>query len=310
VALSAPTNPDATSIDFENINITWTDGDTYDLVYIAHNVTGVWHETITPVSGGVEEHLQNVGGEFVEDEWSFKMRGWATVDGFSDYSDVVSATCHSGTNSGTVSLSANTSGATAYAQTITGTVSSSGNISQTTAYAQTITGTVEVNGPASPGAISGGGTKGGGSKTLKTDYRYFLGTANGKTHLHSDEYAGDAGVVIPCQYETKDTDFADQDQKSNDQWKTVYSIKLFYEDMSADTDIVVAISTDGGATFPTSQTRTLGDGSETRKDATYYFIVTGQFFRFRVSSGSASTTFKILGMEVEYEDAGPHWDTA
>ncbi|KKK69513.1 hypothetical protein LCGC14_2933290, partial [marine sediment metagenome] len=129
-------------------------------------------------------------------------------------------------------------------------------------------------------------------------------------HIFSDTYKGDAGAIVSCQYVTKDTDFTDQDELAIDRWKTVYAVKLFYEDVFASTDIVVAISTDGGDTWPYSLSKTLGNGDESRKDATYHFIVTGQFFRFRASSGSASTTFKLLGMEVEYQDAGTHFTVA
>ncbi|KKK98029.1 hypothetical protein LCGC14_2646850, partial [marine sediment metagenome] len=83
-----------------------------------------------------------------------------------------------------------------------------------------------------------------------------------------------------------------------------------YEDISESTTMVVAISTNGGVTWPYSQSQILGTGNEKRKDADYYFIVPGQFFRFRVSNGSSDKTFKLLGLEIEYQDSGEHWDTA
>ena len=198
------------------------------------------------------------------------------------------------TVTGTINVSSSAAQVRACADTVTGTINTSANITQALAFTQTVTGTINVSANLDE------------ASTLKTDYAYYFGTTNGTTHIYSDSYKGDAGVVISCQYVTKDTDFSDQDQESNDRWKTVYAVKLFYEDMSASTDLSVSISTDGGTSW-TSQTQTLGTGDETRKDATYWFIVTGQFFRFKVFSGSASTTFKLLGMEVEYQDSGEHW---
>lgn len=145
------------------------------------------------------------------------------------------------------------------------------------------------------------------ARIIRLDYEYYFGTDTGTTHIYSDTYKGDAGVIISCQYVTKNTDFSDQDPSANDKWKTVYAVKLFYEDVFSSTDIVVAISTDGGTTWNKTQTQTLGTGDETRKDATYYFICTGQFFMFRISSGSASSFFKFLGLEIEYEYAGEHF---
>ncbi len=150
----------------------------------------------------------------------------------------------------------------------------------------------------------------GSSQSLRPTYEYYFGTDSGTVHIYSDTYKGDAGMIIACQYITKNTDFADQDNASNDRWKTVYAIKLFYEDVYADTDIVAAISTDGGVTWPYSKSQTLGNGNGARKDSVYHFIVTGQFFMFRASSGSASSFFKLLGMEIEYQDSGEHWATA
>lgn len=187
---------------------------------------------------------------------------------------------------------------TDYTDTVTATVSLTVSASSQVAYVTTATDTVTITNLLFE------------AKSLKTDYKYFLGTTGGTVHLHNEDYKGDAGVIIPCQYVTKDTDFSDQDFPSNDRWKTIYAIKLFYEDMTADTDVSVSISTDGGVTYSNSQSQVLGNGDKARKDTTFFFIMTGQFFRFMLSSGSASTTFKFLGMEIEYEDAGPHWVTA
>ena len=202
---------------------------------------------------------------------------------------------HTTTATATISTTPSASHAVDYVTTATDTVTTAPSVSHKVDFVYTATDTVGIT----PLILD--------AKTLKTDYKYFLGTGGGTIHLHNQDFKGDAGVVIPCQYVTKDTDFSSQDMPSNDRWKTVYAVKVFYEDMTANTDIVVGISTNGGVTWPYSQSRTLGTGDETRKDTTFFFIVTGQFFMFRISSGSASTTFKFLGMEIEYEDAGPHW---
>ena len=185
----------------------------------------------------------------------------------------------------------------AHTTTSTGTINVSSSATHAVAYSQTVTGTINVS------AIALDAT------TIKTDYGYYFGTDNGTIHLTSDSYKGDAGVIIPCQYITKDTDFADQDQQSNDRWKTIYGVKVFYEDMTANTQLTVGISTDGGVTYE-SRAQTLGTGNEKRKDTTFYFIITGQFFRFKISNGSSDGTFKLLGMEVEYQDSGEHWTIA
>jgi len=204
-----------------------------------------------------------------------------------------------------------------YSDTVTGTIEVSSSASHLAAYSDTSTGTIEVSGSSSDSAGFADTSTGtinvtsniGSAQTIRNDYAYYLGTDNGTIHETSSEFKGDAGVVIPCTYITKDTDFSDQNQPMNDRWKTVYAVKVFYEDMYSSTAITVGISTDGGTTWST-MSKTLGTGDETRKDATYHFMVTGQFFRFKIFSGSASTTFKLLGFEVEYDDSGEHWVTA
>ena len=273
MAVLPPTSPAANATGASEITVTWTNGESYDNVYVEWSVGGGW--TSYPIlSGATTSKVANV---IQNSQWSFRVRGAIDLV-YSAYSAEVSATCHANTSTGTINISSSAAHSVALTNTVTGTI----NLSSSTS----------------------------GAKTLKTDYLYYFGTKNGTTHIYSDTYKGDAGVIIPCQYITKDTDFTDQDQQSNDKWKTIYAIKVFYEDMSANTRMAVSISTDGGATWAASQAQTLGTGSEKRKDTTFFFIVSGQFFRFKIFNGSASNTFKWLGMEVEYGESGEHWVTA
>ena len=284
------------------MTITWTNGETYNAIDVEYNAGGGgWHYFDSLVSNETEL----VTSVTRDVQWCFRISAWVTREGFSEQSDYSETVCetdaivhHSNTVTGTINLSSSIGHKVTYNTTSIGIINLSSSTSHAVAFKQTVTGTINLTASTS------------GAKTLKTDYAYYFGTTNGTTHIYSDTYKGDAGVVISCKYETKDTDFAEQDQPSNDKWKTIYAVKLFYEDKSASTEISLSVSPDGGVTWPVSQTQILGTGSDTRKDTTFYFITSGQFFRFKVSSGSASTTFKLLGMEIEYQDAGEHWVTA
>ena len=293
MAVLPPTSPDASVSGTSEITVSWTNGETYDTVHVEYNAGGGWHE-LSPIDGAETSLEVSVTDDT---EWTFRVRG-RFVLAYSAYSSEVSATIHTSTVTGTINMSSSAGHAVAYATTSSGTINLTSSAGHSVGLHQTVTGTINLT--ASTGS----------AKTLKTNYAYYFGTTNGTTHIYSDTYKGDAGVVIPCQYITKDTDFTDQDQQSNDKWKTIYAVKVFYEDMSADTRMAVSISTDGGATWAASQTQTLGTGSEKRKDTTFFFIVSGQFFRFKIFNGSASNTFKWLGMEVEYGESGEHWVTA
>lgn len=228
--------------------------------------------------------------------WKNDVDGTVGVFLFRVYGTLPSSHTHTAT--ATITTTPSASNAVAYVVTASGTVNVTPSAEIVADFTYTATDTVNIN------------PQGQSSQTLRPDYEYYFGTDTGTTHIYSDTYKGDAGAIIACQYVTKNTDFSDQDPLANDRWKTVYAVKLFYEDVYSSTDIVIAISTDGGVTWPKSKSRTLGNGDEKRKDATYYFICTGQFFMFRISSGSASSTFKFLGLEIEYQDAGEHFKTA
>jgi len=288
-----PYDPDASVSGTSEITVSWTNGEGYDSVRVEYNAGGGWHE-LSPLAGSATSVEVSVTQNVL---WTFRVRGRFVLE-YSAYSDEVSATIHTSTVTGTINISSSAGHVVAYKTTSTGIINLSSSTSHAVAFKQTVTGTINLTASTS------------GAKTLKTDYAYYFGTTNGTTHIYSDTYKGDAGVVISCKYETKDTDFAEQDQPSNDKWKTIYAVKLFYEDKSASAEISLSVSPDSGVTWPVSQTQILGTGSDTRKDTTFYFITSGQFFRFKVSSGSASTTFKLLGMEIEYQDSGEHWVTA
>ena len=267
--------------------------------------TGIFESAITGLSPGTTYHVRayaiNDAGTAYGSDDAFGT-STAYVDTVTDTVLISLSVLFSKTIvdvvTSTVSIIPSTSQAVGYTTTVSNMVSTIPDIISSLQYNVLSTATITL----AP-SISD-------TQTIRNTYEYYLGTDNGTVHIYSDTYKGDAGSIVSCQYVTKDTDFTDQDKLAIDRWKTVYAVKLFYEDVCASTDITVAISTDGGDTWPYSLSKILGNGDESRKDATYHFIVPGQFFRFRASSGSASSAFKLLGMEVEYQDAGSHFTVA
>ena len=137
----------------------------------------------------------------------------------------------------------------------------------------------------------------------KPNYYQFLGSINGKIYTYSGSYKSDDSTIATCKYHTKSLDFADIYEDCYDKWKTVYFVKLIYMDLSADTDVTVYISADGGETW-NWMTKTLGNGDGTTKSAEYYFIKTGKHFCFKVEHASDDKEFCWVGLEVYFETAG------
>jgi len=147
------------------------------------------------------------------------------------------------------------------------------------------------------------------SQTLKTDYAYYLGDSIGKVYEYSGSYKSDNGVAIGAYYQTKRLDFADQFPQLLGMWKTVGKVRLDYVDKSANINVTVYLSTDGGANW-TSQMKTFGTGDGTTKSEDFYFLETGQYFSFKVENSSTSETFQWLGLRPHIVPAGTHEDLA
>ena len=142
---------------------------------------------------------------------------------------------------------------------------------------------------------------------ILTNYAYYVATADGKVYEYSGFYKSDGGTAITAQWESKDTDFAEQDIQNSDKFKTVEFIRLHYMDKSAGALIDVRISTDGGASW-TTKTKNIGTGDNKGKTKDFYFVETGQIFRFSVRSVSTSDEFQWAGIEIFYNIGGTYFE--
>jgi len=145
------------------------------------------------------------------------------------------------------------------------------------------------------------------SSAIKTDYAYFLGSDDGKVYKYHPDYLGDNSVAIPSIWQSKCTDFADQLPQYLDSYKTLYKVRLEYVDLSADVNVTIYISTDGGVNW-TSQMKTLGTGDGKTKNADFYFIETGQFFDFKVEHSSSDKEFKWISLYAFIKKAGDYFE--
>jgi hypothetical protein len=141
-----------------------------------------------------------------------------------------------------------------------------------------------------------------------TNYAYYVATADGKVYEYSGFYKSDGGTAITAQWESKETDFAEQDIQNSDKFKTVEFVRLHYMDKSAGALIDVRVSTDGGANW-TTETKNIGTGSNKGKTKDFHFTKTGQIFKFSVRSVSTSDEFQWAGLEVFYSIGGDYFES-
>ena len=143
---------------------------------------------------------------------------------------------------------------------------------------------------------------------ILTNYAYYVATADGKVYEYSGYYKSDGGTAITAQWESKDTDFAEQDIQNSDKFKTVEFVRLHFMDKSAGALIDVRVSTDGGASW-TTKTKNIGTGDNKGKTKDFHFIKSGQIFRFSVRSVSTSDEFQWAGLEVFYSIGGDYFES-
>ncbi len=163
-------------------------------------------------------------------------------------------------------------------------------------YSDTITNTITLS--KWIGSFTGG----------KLAFTYFLGGADGKVYLYSDQYKHDNTAPIVCTYQSKKFDFGDQFPDYADYWKTVYAVHLKYVDRGA-CPVTVSLSNNGGVTW-TTRTKTIGtaEADGVAKRSIYHFIKTGQFFNIKAESASASATFEWIEVEVELEPGSEYFE--
>ena len=142
---------------------------------------------------------------------------------------------------------------------------------------------------------------------LTTDFSYYMGSDDGKIYLTTDSQLGDDGRVITSEYISKTTDFSEANPEYAALYKTVYAVRLLYDDLSSGTSVAMSISTDGGSTWSDS-TKSIGTGTLLPNTKDFYFIKTGRHFTFKIEHASATKEFKFLGMDIEFELAGTYFE--
>ena len=173
--------------------------------------------------------------------------------------------------------------------TFTDTVTLSTVYSDTADYWDTFTDTVFV-------ADSGSGFK---IIPLVSEYHYYLGAMDGGVYLELSDYKSDDNMPIDAYYVTKQSDFADEYQVCLGRFKTIYRVRLWYSDISSNTEVTISVSTDGGETW-SSRARSIGSGDGREKSAVFDFHLTSDTFKFKVENNSAYKSFRWTALEIDF----------
>ncbi len=146
------------------------------------------------------------------------------------------------------------------------------------------------------------------SQTIKTDFAYYWGTADGYVHVTSAAYLSDNGISINSSWTSKTIDFAENDSENTGRWKTLYRIEYLYKEDYTAVPTIFKVSTDGGTTW-TTQSKTWGDSGDGRVEhGHYHWNKTGQFFVVKIEWPSTDKGFQFLGFDMVYEPGADQYE--
>lgn len=132
----------------------------------------------------------------------------------------------------------------------------------------------------------------------------YIADDTGKVSTFSSEYlsddngTGDASA-ISCQYLTKVLDFSDQAVEAAARFKTIYGIRLLYQDISTNAVVKCYISTDGGGTW-TEISNTIGSSDNVPLSQNYFTIKTAENFQLKIYHSSTDKDIMLTGIEIDY----------
>lgn len=285
----------AVATDSDTIVVTWTNNDAYTSIELEYNQDdGAWG-FLEDIGGHLESRV--VDDVTTNVKYGFRAKAKSRGRPWSSYSNVDYTTCHSSTVTETVTATDVLDDNYITGNLITETVTALDIVSDDVAYTDTLTETVT----AADYILD--------AKSVSTNWGYYLTDSDGKILAYSEDYLNDDDTAITGRWESKQTDFSDQDPDTLDAMKAVYKVTLHYVDWTADTAISMAISTDGGVTWK-ENSKVLGNGDETTKTADFSFRIYGKNFIFKVENTSTDENFQFVQLDVFYERLGDYFNTS
>jgi hypothetical protein len=136
------------------------------------------------------------------------------------------------------------------------------------------------------------------SQSIKTDFEYYIGMSDGTVHGTDSSVKSDNGTAITSIWETMETDLGVPGV-----FKTVHRANLKYVDKSADTLVSVSISNDGGQTW-TAASKSIGTGDGKTASKFFWYVMTGEFFKFKIELSSDDADFQITGLDIDFQPCG------
>ena len=270
----APTGLSATSTGATEITITWTNSEEYSSIELQRQtISQSWNPLKffdTSKVGYVETYSITATVSVI---YEFRVRGYS--GGWSDWSNTDTAVCWGDVGSSGIKLSG-----TSTEMVLSGD------------YSDTVSATIKFEGFSLD------------SGSISTAYAYYLADSAGKIYEYSDDYKGDAGNTIPCEWQGKETNFVDQFKELESRYKVIHFARLYYVDKSSGVSTTIKLSTDGGVTWKKSVTKTIGTGDGKNKSADFFFPdgpVSAQFITPKIESNTSDKDLQWTALALYFD---------
>ncbi len=272
-----------------NILVLWTNNDIYTHVQVYVKIgSGAWTYVVRK-NGDETSYIYDASAS-VGSTLYFKVMGFYNA-AESGYSGEASVTLWADTITESVGVSeAAPTEAQGQGVTVYETVGITETVTGSVAFSDTVTETLSVT----DGHRS--------AQTIRIDYGYYFGSAEGKVYVTDDAYYSDNGVSIQSSWRSKTTDFSEVNPAFANLWKTCYMATVTYVDKAASTPMYFFYSTDGITWSDLHQNVGTGDGAT--KEAYFFFIKTGKMWDFKIEFPSANKYFQLVSAEISFIPEG------
>lgn len=275
---SAPTDLTATSTSDTDITVAWTNAETYLFIELQYRTiySGGWVTESASISRSETDYEFTATSNL---EYKFRVRGQdTTTEIWSSWSNTDETICAVDVVVSTLEFSG-----------------SSTEVKTSTAVTDTVTATINFSGYSLE------------AQSIKTTYAYYLADSTGAVYQYSNDYNSDGGTAIPCYWQSKETNFTDQFKELENRQKNVHYVRLYYVDLDSSTGVTVKVSTDGGVTWASTITKSLGTGNGKNKSSDFFFNdgpVSGQLFTVAVETATTDKRFQLTALGLMFEPGG------
>jgi hypothetical protein len=267
--------------------LSWTNEDTYDYVKVwrKYPAESTW-SVVSPLAYYPDTTWDDSTTHALNQGIMYYLTAHKSPFLPSDPTSDLTITMWGDTVTDTVAVSDSASGLQGWGDRVSDTITVSDSQSGIVGWMSTVSDTITVSDQVTE------------STSIKSTFDYYIGMYDGTVHATRSGYLSDNTTSITSIWETVETNLG-----MPDKFKTVHRANLKYVDKTATTAVNVSISNDGGQTWAAAQ-KSVGTGDERTHSKFFWYLMTGEYFKFKVELASADKEFQIIALDIDFIPCG------